>query len=55
MKQSEDLDELLTKLERRGIVRSSETVATGEILEEKLPVSGASVLDALLDERRNAR
>lgn len=51
----EALDELLTKLERRGIVRSGETVEADKILEERLPVSGASVLDALLEERRNAR
>jgi prevent-host-death family protein len=46
----------LTRLEKSGIIRRSRTARPLEALEKtKLPKSKKSVLDALLDERREAR
>jgi prevent-host-death family protein len=50
-----DADEHLRELERRGLIR----IGTGKLppgfLDEPLPESSASVLEALLEERREGR
>ena len=47
----------LARLERRGIVRRSSKEVPGELVNEPppRPIRGASVLDALLEERRESR
>lgn len=47
----------LAGLERKGIIRPGTGAAPAELVEERAPVArdGASILRALLDERRNTR
>jgi prevent-host-death family protein len=52
----EDDETRLARLERKGIIRRGKGgAAIKEILEEPPPGAGASVLEALLEERREGR
>lgn len=52
---SDELDGILDDLERKGIVRRGRGELPAGFLTRRLPRAGRSVVDALLEERREGR
>lgn len=52
---AESDDDRLNRLERKGIIRRAKTPPSLRILDEPPPTFEASVLEALLEERREGR
>ncbi|HZP86207.1 MAG TPA: hypothetical protein VFB54_05260 [Burkholderiales bacterium] len=52
---SEDADDAVSRLERAGLVRRAKSVVPLQLLEQPAPKSKRSVVQAIVDERRESR